>query len=202
MAVPAAEPCSSTTNAGRTSINNLLLTCDWGRSVVFSHDLPKNGPTFDAQQSDFLKLPRPTDICADGSGRIYVASWKNGRFGYDGPNIGFVAMVKPSGFVPKPVPDLNAMSPLELVETLKHPSARVRLAGQRQLLRLLPKTKPEGRREWNAVEALATDQSQPLFARIAAIYAFSQVNPKPGSGFFLASSRKRTPAFENIAYEH
>jgi putative heme-binding domain-containing protein len=115
--------------------NNILLTCDWGVSKVFSHDLPKNGPTFDAQQSDFLKLPRPTDICADGSGRMYVASWKNGKFNYDGPNIGFVAMVKPSGFVPKPVPDLNGMSPLQLVETLRHPSAKVRLAAQRRLLR-------------------------------------------------------------------
>ena len=75
--------------------NNLLLTCDWGRSMVFSHNLPKNGATFDAQQSEFLKVPRVTDICADGSGRMYVSSWKNGRFGYDGPNVGFVAMVSP-----------------------------------------------------------------------------------------------------------
>ena len=114
--------------------NNLLLTCDWGVSKVFSHDLPKNGATFDAQQSDFLKLPRPTDICADGSGRMYVASWKNGKFNYDGPNIGFVAMVKPSGFVPKPVPNLKSLDGREVVQQLLHPSAKVRLAAQQQII--------------------------------------------------------------------
>ena len=119
--------------------NNILLTCDWGVSKVFSHDLPKNGATFDAQQSDFLKLPRPTDICADGSGRMYVASWKNGKFNYDGPNIGFVAMVKPSGFVPKPVPDLSDVwtgDMSQLFDACRHPSAVVRLAAKHEFLRL------------------------------------------------------------------
>ncbi|MEJ7592154.1 MAG: hypothetical protein WKF77_11440 [Planctomycetaceae bacterium] len=37
----------------------MLLTCDWGRSEVFSHRLPRNGATFDTQQDTFLKIPRP-----------------------------------------------------------------------------------------------------------------------------------------------
>ena len=148
--------------------NNLLLTCDWGVSKVFSHDLPKNGATFDAQQSDFLKLPRPTDICADGSGRMYVASWKNGKFNYDGPNIGFVAMVKPSRFVPKPVPDLKSLSGEELVELLRHPSAAVRLAAQRRLLAdRKAGTIP-------ALHGLARDKTAPLHSRVAAIWTLKQ----------------------------
>lgn len=45
-------------------MNDLLLTCDWGRSEVFSHNLPASGATFKAQQETFLKLPRATDIDA------------------------------------------------------------------------------------------------------------------------------------------
>ena len=54
---------------------------------------PENGATFDAQQDTFLRIPRPTDIDADASGRLYVSSWKNGKFNYDGPNVGFVAQI-------------------------------------------------------------------------------------------------------------
>lgn len=148
--------------------NNLLLTCDWGLSKVFSHALPANGATFDAQQDDFLKLPRPTDICADGSGRMYVASWKNGKFNYDGPNIGFVARVTPSGFVPKPVPHLKDLNSADLVQQLAHPSAVVRLAVQRELLRrdrdgLGPR-----------LAAVCIDQQAPLHARVAAIWTIRQ----------------------------
>ena len=42
----------------------MLLTCDWSRSEVFSHRLPKNGPTFDAQQ-----LRSPSDALRLASGR-------------------------------------------------------------------------------------------------------------------------------------
>ncbi|MCA9066689.1 MAG: discoidin domain-containing protein, partial [Planctomycetaceae bacterium] len=115
--------------------NDLLLTCDWGRSEVFSHRLPANGATFDAQQDTFLRIPRPTDIDADGSGRMYVSSWKNGQFNYDGPNIGFVSMVTPIDFVPHPVPDLQSADTQQLVALHSHPADVVRLAAQRELLR-------------------------------------------------------------------
>ena len=83
--------------------NDMLLTCDWGRSEVFSHRLPRNGATFDAQQDTFLKIPRPTDADADASGRLFVTSWKNGNFAFERPDVGFVAMITPSNFVAHPV---------------------------------------------------------------------------------------------------
>lgn len=160
--------------------NNLLLTCDWGRSVVFSHDLPKNGPTYDAQQSDFLKLPRPTDICADGSGRMYVASWKNGKFSYDGPNIGFVATVTPSGFVPKPVPDIHNLDDNSLVQTLLHSSAKVRLHAQREILRRDEKLNAESGNDLrSAVTSIASDAELPLTSRVAAIWTRCQMTSGP-----------------------
>src|SRR5690606_6983434 len=72
-----------------------LLTCDWGRSTVFFHPLEQSGPTFQADQKNFVTIERPTDIDVDGSGRLYVSSWRGGQFNYAGENIGYVVQVKP-----------------------------------------------------------------------------------------------------------
>ncbi len=170
--------------------NNLLLTCDWGRSEVFSHTLPTHGPTFDAQQDTFLKLPRPTDIDADASGRLYVSSWKNGKFGYDGPNIGFVAQVTPANFLPKPVPDVKALDGSNLVDLLAHPSDAMRLHVQREILRrdefrkseFAAGTMPDAdgatvgdlSRAHKQIFALVANKSAPLYARVAAIFTLKQ----------------------------
>ncbi len=114
---------------------DMLLTCDWGRSEVFSHRLPRNGATFDAQQDTFLKIPRPTDADADASGRLFVTSWKNGNFAFERPDVGFVAMITPSNFVPHPAPRLFSLNDVELVQELRNPSDALRLAVQNRLLR-------------------------------------------------------------------
>ena len=147
---------------------DLLLTCDWGTSQVYSHDLPQNGATYDPQQDTFLKLPRPTDIDVDASGRMFVSSWKNGRFAYDGPNVGFVAMVIPSGFVPKPVRPSHVLSNRELLDLLTGPSATGRFHAQRELLR-----------RGDAQDALlktAADEETPLYGAVAAIYTLKQMD--------------------------
>ena len=162
--------------------NNLLLTCDWGRSMVFSHDLPKNGATFDAQQSDFLKVPRVTDICVDGSGRMYVSSWKNGRFGYDGPNVGFVAMVSPANFVPKPVPDFEKLTEEELVAELRHPSAVRRMHAQRRIVDRSREVEGAKRTLMFALAPLLKDSTLPHYARVAGNYTLKEVYGREGNG--------------------
>lgn len=122
--------------------NDMLLTCDWGRSEVFSHFLPKNGATYDAQQDSFVKIPRPTDADADASGRLFVASWKGGQFAYDGPNIGFVAMITPSNFVPHPAADLRNLDDTALVQQLRSPSDALRLSVQQELVRRVRRVAP------------------------------------------------------------
>ncbi|MFM7836404.1 MAG: heme-binding domain-containing protein, partial [Planctomycetaceae bacterium] len=97
------------------SHNDILLTCDWGRSEVFSHRLPPHGATFDAQQDTFLNIPRPTDADADASGRLFVSSWKNGGFSFDRPDVGFVALITPEEFIPKPAPVFSELSDEQLV---------------------------------------------------------------------------------------
>ena len=160
--------------------NDMLLTCDWGRSEVFSHRLPKNGPTYDAQQDTFVKIPRPTDADADASGRLFVTSWKGGQFAYDGPNIGFVAVITPSNFVPHPAADFAHLDDAELVHQLRSPSDAVRLASGRALA--LRYKSPHGNRRADALPvaeqiiALAIDHTASIHSRVAALWTLRQTN--------------------------
>jgi len=172
--------------------NDILLTCDWGRSEVFSHKLPASGATFDAQQDTFLKLPRPTDIDADASGRMYVTSWKNGQFAYDGPNIGFVAMVTPIDFVAHPVLDVKTLGDAALVELLKSPSDAMRLHVQREIVRRVHHVMPQANNvgsigyKLTSTSSLATlstlvaevacDKSASSAARVAAVWTLRQAD--------------------------
>lgn len=146
-----------------------LYTCDWGRSEVYLHQLPANGPTFDAHQETFLKIPRPTDIDVDGSGRMYVSSWKDGKFAYDGPNVGFVAQITPSGLVPKPFPELNQLSSSEVVAMLTSPGMKHRLHAQRELLR-----RDLDQSAIEELKVLIRSADQPLYGRVAAVLTLKQ----------------------------
>ena len=149
--------------------NRVLLTCDWGRSEVFSHQLEYEGATFVDQQETFLKIPRPTDIDADGSGRMYVSSWKNGKFAYDGPNVGFVAMVTPEGYVPHPIPDVKSLDDDALVALLNNRSAAMHLHVQREILRR-PSIDAE------ALVSMIRNHDLPLKPLIAAMWTLRQKN--------------------------
>ena len=158
--------------------NDVLLTCDWGRSEVFSHKLPTNGATFDAQQDTFLKLPRPTDIDADASGRMYVSSWKNGQFNYDGPNIGFVAMITPIDFVPHPVPNIASLDDAGLVQQLKSPNDTMRLHVQQEILRRTSKAADRKAEISALLVELAHDSSATRTSRVAAVWTLRQADWK------------------------
>ena len=147
-----------------------LYTCDWGTSTVYRHNLSANGATFNAHQEVFLKLPRPTDMDVDGSGRLYVSSWKNGKFNYSGPNVGFVTQVTPVGFTPKPFPALNDASEAALLKYLSSPSAVYRLHSQLELLR-----RGKGEARIAGLGGLAADGKAPVYGRIAAIYTLKQM---------------------------
>src|SRR6516165_4507437 len=107
---------------------NVLFTGDWGRSEVYRHEMTPSGPTFRLKQEVFLKLPRPTGIDLDASGRLYVASWRGGEASlYVGPNVGFIARVTPRGLKPAPFPNLKQADLAGLIENLcgSNPVARV-----------------------------------------------------------------------------
>jgi len=145
-------------------------TCDWGTSKVYRHRLPATGPSFTANQDVFLDVPRPTDIDLDTSGRLYVSSWKNGGFKFSDENVGFVAQLMPTGFVPKPFPQLGSVSDAKLLEILRSGVSVPALHAQREWLRR------GGTAERNGLlEGLIRDAKAPLAGRVAALMTFQQL---------------------------
>ena len=112
---------------------NALFTCDWGQSKVFFHPLKKDGATFTVEQEDFLSIPRPTDMDVDANGNIYVASWNNGRFKYDGENIGYIVVLRPKGAKQKKLPNLKSMNNEEVGKQLLAGSDAMRRAAFREI---------------------------------------------------------------------
>ncbi|MBM79632.1 MAG: heme-binding domain-containing protein [Planctomycetaceae bacterium] len=162
---------------------NTVYTCDWGRSEVYRHNPPANGATFDADQDVFLKIPRPTDIDVDGGGLMYVSSWKNGKFAYSGPNVGFVAQVRPIDYTPTPFPNLAKATDAELIQYLASPSAVYRLHSQRELLR-----RGQDADRWTGLTDLYGDAKVPMHGRVAALFTLKQMYGVESHGALLKAS--------------
>ncbi|SFI24819.1 DUF7133 domain-containing protein [Planctomicrobium piriforme] len=148
-----------------------LYTCDWGRSEVYLHHLTPAGPTFTADQQTFVKIPRPTDVDVDGSGRMYISSWKGGQFNYDGPNIGFVAQVVPKDLKIVPFPDLQQLQAPQLIALLDAPDQKHRQHAQLELLR-----RGKNAETTAALVAAIKSESASLFGKVAAIYTLKQLD--------------------------
>jgi len=152
-----------------------LYTADWGRQLVFRHNVEPDGATFRATQEEFIGLPRVTDLDADALGRLYVASWKGATFTYAGEDVGYVLRVTPepaavAGANPvAPLPDFDRATDMELAELLASPSHLRRLAAQRRLLRRGLNEQVVAR-----ITALANDPSQPTDVRTAALFTLKQ----------------------------
>lgn len=148
--------------------NAAPLTVDWGREAVYRHALKPKGATFEAGQDVFVKVPRATDVDVDASSRLYVSSWRAGKFSYAGPDIGFIARLAPKGYVAPAVPDFAKLTVPALVSFFSSPSTVTRLAAQRELLR-----RPPGAAT-GALETLASSASAPLATRVLALFTLKQ----------------------------
>jgi putative membrane-bound dehydrogenase-like protein len=167
--------------------NDTLFTCDWGRSVVYRHPLMPLGAGFKAGQEPFVEIPRPTDMDLDGHGRIYLASWHEGKFTYDGPNVGYVVRLTYPGLTPPAFPDLKTASDAQLLEHLAAPSAILRLHAQRALLRR------GDRREFApGLEALARNDKSALSARVAAVFTLQQLLGRSASDALIRLAEDKT----------
>jgi putative heme-binding domain-containing protein len=111
-----------------------LYTADWGRDRVYRHKLTPNGATFKADQTEFLTVPRVTDLDVDANGHLYVSSWKGATFTFNGEDVGFILRVTPKGHKAAPLPDYAKLDRPMLVTELVSPSHRRRLAAQRELI--------------------------------------------------------------------
>lgn len=144
------------------------MTVDWGRESVFHHTLTPKGAAFTVTQERFVKLPRATDLDIDARSRVYVTSWRGGKFTYAGPEIGYIARLTPKGYTAPAVPQFSKLSDAELVRLLESPSARTRLEAQRTLLRRDLKAQVP------ALQALAAKRSAPLASRVIAAFTLKQ----------------------------
>ena len=166
---------------------NALYTADWGREWIYRHRLTPNGATLAADQTEFIRAPRVTDLDVDAMSRLYVTSWRGATFTYIGENVGFLLQIVPKGYKPDPLPDFSRAKPAELVLLLKTPSHRRRLEAQRALLRrgLEPATVGQ-------LKALCLDTAAPLASRVAAVFALKQAMHAGSAGFLAQLTRDKT----------
>ncbi len=144
------------------------MTVDWGREAVFHHGLTPRGAAFEATQDAFVKIPRATDLDVDARSRVYVTSWRGGKFNYDGPEVGYLVRLDPIGYRAPAVPRFAALSDAELVSLFRSDSARIRLEAQRRLLRR------DIRPSVPALTSLASSASAPLASRVLALFTLKQ----------------------------
>ncbi|HRE82316.1 MAG TPA: hypothetical protein PLN52_14820 [Opitutaceae bacterium] len=144
------------------------MTVDWGREAVFHHALTPQGAAFTPTQEQFVKLPRATDLDVDARSRIYVSSWRGGKFSYAGPDIGYLVRLDPKGYQAPAVPKFAQLSDAELVQLFQSESARIRLEAQRTLLRRDIRSSVAG------LTALATSSSASLPSRVLALFTLKQ----------------------------
>ncbi len=163
-----------------------LYTIDWGRSAVYRHPLTPHGATFKAEQKTFVQIPRPTDMNVDPSGRIYIASWRNGQYTYAGPNIGFVARLTPRDYQPTPFPDLKKLTPAGLVKLIGTDSHVTRLHAQRELLR-----RGYTDETAKALEALA-GAGKSRAVRVAALFTLRQYGKEKAQPALLRLAKDET----------
>ncbi len=116
-------------------LQNGLYTVEWGRGAIMFHPLARNGAGWKAEQQEWLKLTRPTDMDVDAAGHIFISAWDGATFTYNGPNAGYVLRVVKKDAPTAIVPDLANASAQDLVAAINSPSGSLRLAAQRQILR-------------------------------------------------------------------
>jgi putative membrane-bound dehydrogenase-like protein len=148
-----------------------LYTADWGRSMVFRHQMTPNGATFAADQNEFFGLNRVTDLDVDANSTLYATSWKGATFTYNGEDVGSVIRLRPKGLNVDPLPNFEKATSSELVALLKSNSHRRRLEAQRTLLRRGIDTATAER-----IKVVMLDKTNTLPSRVAALFALRQAN--------------------------
>ena len=148
--------------------NNNPLMADWGRSHVYIHKVTEDGPSYIQSETPFFKLPQVTDLDIDGSGRMFMAAWDGA--GYSGnESKGYVVRVVPKVLEYSEMPDLPSADIDDLVDMLSESSATIRIYAQQELI-----NRGSDKAAKAALE-LANDEDAADFARVAAMYAYTQI---------------------------
>lgn len=147
-----------------------LYTVEWGRSAIFRHPLKAKGASYEpSSQTPLVQLPAPTDMDVDGSGRVYVTSWRGGGFNFNHPHVGFVARLVPKGWKYEPLPELTKRDEASLLKLLESPSHVRRHAAQIEILR-----RGEGEGIVRGLNGLIASKA-PVPVRVAALFTLKQL---------------------------
>lgn len=148
--------------------SNAMYTCDWGRDWVYRHKMTPKGATFTADQTEFVRVPRVTDMDVDGNGQLIVSSWKGASFTYVGEDVGYLVSIRPKsqGWKPGATTNLTDLEIPALIDELKSPSHVARLAAQRELI-----SRPLSDSAEQRLTGLAADSEIALESRVAAVFA-------------------------------
>ncbi|WP_162342861.1 DUF7133 domain-containing protein [Cyclobacterium salsum] len=159
--------------------NKVPMMADWGRNQLYIHRVTTDGPSYTQEEEEFFKLPQITDLDIDGTGRMFMAAWDGA--GYSGNDEkGFVVRVVPKVWEYSEMPDLNAADIDDLIDLLKEESATIRLYAQQELV-----SRGSSEAAGEALD-LAKSSGEPLYARVAAMYAFSQLRGAEGVAEMMA----------------
>ena len=152
--------------------NHAPMTCDWGTGALWRHTVQAAGATFveKAPPQKFISMTRPTDADVDGMSAVYQASWKGATFDWAGADSGYIVRVTPKNYAPETLPNFETLEDAKLVSLLASESQVRGMAAQRALIRRA--NKPD---IIKTLEPFAADARQPLQARVAAIYAITQI---------------------------
>jgi putative heme-binding domain-containing protein len=153
---------------------NGLYTVEWGRNAIMFHPLTATGAGWKAEQREWLKLVRPTDMDVDAAGRIYVTSWEGATFNYNGPNAGYIVRLTKKG---APASNAAAAAPSDLIAKLFSPSAVARIAAQRTLLDAINGDQAAAALAAKLAAPLASS-AEPLAGRIAALFLEAELAHK------------------------
>ncbi|MCB1234108.1 MAG: discoidin domain-containing protein [Verrucomicrobiae bacterium] len=159
-------------------------TCDWGRNLIYRHDVRADGAGFrETAQHEFIAIPLPVDLDLDGTGRIYVASWRPGESSDPAEGAGFVASILPPGW--------KSGAPPAAV-TLASPGLRERVLASRDLLR-------SGRANVPDLEALAIVPESGEETAAAAIFTLAQLDGSEASDALVRLAGSESPAIRRLA---
>ena len=149
--------------------NKVPMMADWGRSELYIHRVSPDGASFKQTEEKFIKLAQITDLDVDASGQLFMSAWDGA--GYSGnPEKGFVVRAVPKNWKHKAFPDITDSSVNELAELLKEKSARIRLTAQQELI--TRSSKKASKAAWE----IASNSNLSLDTRVAAIFAYAQIN--------------------------
>ena len=147
--------------------NHVPMMADWGTNELYIHRLTPDNGSYTQEQEDFIHLPQITDVDVDASGRMYLSAWDGA--GYSGDSTkGFTVRVVPKDWKYKAFPDLKESSIGGLIDLMQSESSVARLYAQQELL-------TRGKDATDAAWKLTSDKSKPLYARVAAMYAYAQL---------------------------